>query len=102
MKLGDKSRCQSFFLHVPGAHRVQLAGDFTNWLEHPIDLHKQADGLWHVTLTLPASAQYYHFLVDGQWQEDPEACTRGDRPPAGFPFPAPHDEPSCANSGCLT
>ena len=101
MKPSDKSRSQSFFLHVPSAHRVQLAGDFTNWLEHPIDLHKQADGLWHVTLTLPASAQHYRFLVDGQWQEDPEACTREDRPPAASPLPTP-DEPPRADCGCVT
>lgn len=81
-------RRQSFFMHVPGAHRVQLAGDFTDWLEHPIDLHKQADGLWHITVILPVSEQHYRFLVDGQWQEDPECCTR--------------EEPKCEDPGCVT
>lgn len=101
MKPHDKFRSQSFFLHVPGAHRVQLAGDFTDWLEHPIDLHKQADGLWHITVTLPATAQRYRFLVDGQWQDDPECCTRGDGASADSPLPAP-DKPFCTNSGCVT
>jgi 1,4-alpha-glucan branching enzyme len=99
MKSGKKPRRQSFFMHVPGAHRVQLAGDFTDWLEHPIDLQKQSDGLWHVTLTLPTEAQCYRFLVDGQWQEDPECCTRG-QDPQEHPIFWNHTKPVCEDKGC--
>ena len=63
---------QVFFLAAPNATRVQLAGDFTGWEQKPIDLKRDMDGAWRVTVKLTPGHHFYRFLVDGQWQDDPE------------------------------
>ncbi|MGH7979003.1 MAG: isoamylase early set domain-containing protein [Limisphaerales bacterium] len=65
-------RIQNFFFHAPMAKSVQLVGDFTEWLDRPIDLHKGSEGTWWKTLRLETGTHQYRFLVDGQWRDDPE------------------------------
>jgi len=67
-----KLRIENFFYHAPTARTVQLAGDFTNWLERPINLRKGSQGTWWKAVRLKAGTHYYRFLVDGQWRDDPE------------------------------
>ncbi|MBU6411096.1 MAG: isoamylase early set domain-containing protein [Verrucomicrobia bacterium] len=59
---------------------VQLVGDFTQWQDRPINLHRNADGIWQTTVILPPGTHYYRFLVDGQWRDDPECPLRAPNP----------------------
>jgi 1,4-alpha-glucan branching enzyme len=68
-----ETKPQSFSCVNPDARSVQLVGDFTNWQEHPIPLHREATGEWHTAIRLAPGTHYYRFLVDGQWRDDP-AC----------------------------
>lgn len=65
-------RIQNFSYHAPTARNVQLVGDFTGWLERPINLRKTPEGTWWKAVRLEAGTHYYRFLVDGQWRDDLE------------------------------
>lgn len=67
---------QSFFFAAPAATSVQLAGDFTHWQKQPISMHKGADGIWRAKIELSPGTHHYRFLVDGEWQDDPECTVR--------------------------
>ena len=66
----------AFTLFAPDAHKVLLAGNFTDWDRAPISLKKQKNGLWKTSLELPTGAYQYRLLVDGQWRDDPDCPTR--------------------------
>lgn len=68
-------RTQMFSYAAPTAKSVQLAGDFTQWQQKPINLQKGPDGVWRTTVEIEPGLHPYRFLVDGQWCDDP-ACTR--------------------------
>jgi 1,4-alpha-glucan branching enzyme len=61
----------TFSVVAPQAQSVQVAGDFTDWQEAPIELKKFKDGVWKTTVSLEPGEYQYRFLVDGQWQDDP-------------------------------
>ena len=82
-KGGANSLAQTFSLLAPDALIVQLVGDFTQWQERPIDLQKDADGIWRATVKLPPGAHQYRFLVDGEWRDDPECTLRAPNPFGG-------------------
>jgi len=65
---------ESFTYFAPSAENVLLAGDFTDWEQHPVRLKKQNDGSWKATVPLEPGAHEYRFLVDGQWRDD-ETCS---------------------------
>lgn len=65
-------RAQTFSFRAPDASSVQLAGDFTQWQERPISLQKGTDGVWRANVELSPGTHHYRFIVDGQWQNDPE------------------------------
>ena len=67
---------QIFAIHAPAAITVQLAGDFTHWQEHPINLKKETGGVWRTEVTLPPGTHHYRFIVDGAWTDDPECTVR--------------------------
>jgi 1,4-alpha-glucan branching enzyme len=64
----------TFTYRAPLALNVQLAGDFTDWEKHPVNLRRQSEGLWQASVELEPGEHRYRFLVDGQWRDDPE-CT---------------------------
>lgn len=70
-----------FSLAAPGAKKVQLAADFTDWERAPLDLVSFADGYWSTIVPLPAGTYAYRFLVDGQWHDHPY----GETPDPQFP-----------------
>jgi 1,4-alpha-glucan branching enzyme len=82
-KGGVSGLAQTFSLFAPDASSVQLAGDFTQWQEHPINLQKDAAGIWRATVTLPPGTHHYRFLVDGEWRDDPECTLRAPNPFGG-------------------
>lgn len=67
-----RSRIQNFSYYAPAAKCVQLVGDFTNWLEQPINMRKGSEGSWWTAVRLEAGTHYYRFLLDGEWRNDPE------------------------------
>lgn len=73
-------RNQTFCLTAPAARSVQLVGDFTYWQQAPISMQKAPDGVWRATVQLTPGAHVYRFLVDGEWQDDPECKVRVSNP----------------------
>lgn len=66
----------TFSLVAPEAESVQLAGDFTDWQEAPIELKKFKGGVWKRTISLEPGEHQYRLLVDGKWQDDPNCVLR--------------------------
>lgn len=69
-----------FSFHAPGARSVQLAGDFTNWEQFPLDLMRSEDGTWFTFVPLAPGQYNYRFIVDGQWMDDPNSRQRIQNP----------------------
>lgn len=65
-----------FMARVSGAKEVLLAGDFSEWAEAAISLHKGPKDEWRTTLELEPGEYQYRLLVDGEWQNDPQAVKR--------------------------
>jgi 1,4-alpha-glucan branching enzyme len=80
--LTPNGRTRNFSLAAPEAATVQLVGDFTQWQQKPINMHKNPNGVWTAHVELPPGAHHYRFLVDGQWRDDP-ACARHAPNPYG-------------------
>lgn len=51
------------------AKNVKLAGDFSKW--NHIQMLKDSQGNWFVTLDLAVGKYAYKFVVDNQWIKDP-------------------------------
>ena len=62
---------QTFLFDAPEAREVKLAGDFTEWETNPIPMEKNEDGTWQATVDLAPGQYHYLFLVDGNWNDDP-------------------------------
>jgi hypothetical protein len=57
-------------LRVPGAHRVELAGDFTDW--RPVPLDPWREGAWRTVLTVAPGLHRLAIRVDGgPWRAPP-------------------------------
>lgn len=63
----------TFALVQPEARQVLLGGTFNNWSAEATPLDRLDDGRWQTRLTLAPGRHEYKFLVDGQWQPDPNA-----------------------------
>jgi hypothetical protein len=63
----------------PNAGTVVWAGEFNGWNASATPLVKDDQGVWSVTIALPAGEHQYKLVVDGQWVADPEnGATAGD------------------------
>jgi 1,4-alpha-glucan branching enzyme len=71
---------QMFAIKAPTAMSVQLVGEFTHWQKAPINLRKDADGVWRGVAELTPGTHHYRFLVDGEWRDDPECILRLPNP----------------------
>lgn len=71
---------QEFRYTAPTAMTVQLVGDFTGWGTAPVGLAKGKDGIWRGAVELAPGMHRYRFLVDGEWQDDPECTLRVPNP----------------------
>ena len=76
-------RPQSFAFTAPEAMSVQLVGDFTHWQQNPINMQKDPDGVWRISVELKPGTYHYRFLVDGQWRDDPECALYVPNPYGG-------------------
>jgi len=57
------------------AEKVAVAGSFNNW--EPVAMRKQKSGEYVRNIDLPVGTHEYKFIIDGNWQQDPEndACS---------------------------
>ena len=76
----QNGRRQTFSFNAPSATSVLLAGDFTHWGEHAVNMKQGGDGVWRATIDLEPGTHHYRFLVDGQWQDDPDCTVRVPNP----------------------
>ena len=63
-----------FTLSAPEAHTVSLLGDFNGWQADPHALKKDKKGDWKISINLTPGRYEYRFLVDGEWQNDPNCA----------------------------
>jgi 1,4-alpha-glucan branching enzyme len=61
---------------APGAEKVYVAGDFNNWRAGDLRLRRDSTGPWQIALSLAPGRYEYRFIVDGEWQDDPDAMAR--------------------------
>ncbi len=73
----------TFKLIAPDAQCVLLAGDFNSWDPEMHPLKKSSKGLWKKMVSLSPGRYEYRFVVDGQWQNDPECPTCSPNPFGG-------------------
>jgi hypothetical protein len=62
------------------AEKVFLVGDFNNWDASALPFQRMRDGVWRLTLDLPARRRYeFRYLIDGRWCTDYHAdgCMNG-------------------------
>lgn len=65
-----------FSLFAPEASQVHLAGDFNNWDPAAYPMRKFKKGIHTKKVKLEPGRYEYKFIVDGQWQADPENNNR--------------------------
>lgn len=65
----------SFKLSAPQAQAVQVAGCFNEWNPEAFRLKKAADGNWKGEVKLNPGRYEYRFVVDGRWENDPNAAS---------------------------
>ena len=70
-KQRTKKRKITFCLESPEAKQVFVAGDFNNWNTSSHPMKKTGNGSWNKTLLLRKGSYEYKFLVDDQWEIDP-------------------------------
>lgn len=75
-----KKRRVTFSLNAPQDQSVLVTGSFCDWQTHSRPLKKGPNGIWKAVLLLPPGRHEYRFLVDGQWQDDPECPERVSNP----------------------
>ncbi len=52
------------------ASSVEIAGDFNHWVAEPL-VRRNQDGLWQRVIPVELKTFCYKFIVDGEWQVDP-------------------------------
>ena len=67
-----KRRKVAFSLTSPDAKEVILMGDFNQWNPKKHAMKKDNNGVWKKTTLLFPGRYEYRFLVDNQWENDPE------------------------------
>lgn len=60
------------FQFAGNAERVRVAGSFTSWADAAVEMVKNANGIWQLTLSLkPGSYQYKFIVGENGWITDP-------------------------------
>ena len=62
-----------FKVEAPEAREVILCGSFNDWDAHSRHLKRGKKGIWTTSMALEPGTYEYRFMVDGQWQNDPDA-----------------------------
>ena len=74
----------NFNLDAPEAKEVILAGSFNEWDPSARALKCDKKGVWRTWLNLPAGQHQYRYIVNSQWQEDPNCDNRETNPFGSF------------------
>ncbi|MBT8407507.1 MAG: glycogen-binding domain-containing protein [Deltaproteobacteria bacterium] len=61
----------AFKLEAPEAKEAILVGDFNSWDLKKHTMKKDKKGRWTKMVTLAPGGYEYKFLIDGEWQNDP-------------------------------
>lgn len=61
----------TFTVEAPAAARVQLAGDFNGWTPEGTEMEAVGE-VWRKTLKLAPGRYRYRYVIDGEWQKDPQ------------------------------
>lgn len=62
----------TFNVYAPDAQTVHIAGNFTNWAESPMRMHRRDGGWWSIVLRFPRGNYEYKYIIDGEnWITDP-------------------------------
>jgi alpha-amylase/alpha-mannosidase (GH57 family) len=61
-----------FTFEAPDANEVYVAGEFNGWSPTADLMTKGDDGIWRIILPVGPGRYEYKFVVDGNWQEDPQ------------------------------
>jgi 1,4-alpha-glucan branching enzyme len=74
-KKNPKLMKTEFNLSAPQATSVLIAGNFNQWnlSAHPLKQDKK--GVWKISIALGPGRYEYRFLVDGDWQNDPNCSS---------------------------
>ena len=68
-----------FSFYAPAAKHVSIAGSFNQWSTDADPLvGPDRNGLWGISLPLPAGRYEYLFFVDEEWKLDPETPSVDD------------------------
>jgi hypothetical protein len=59
-------------LTKPSARKACIAGSFNDWNPCATPMLPLGDGKWAKELMLPPGRYEYRFVVDGQWEDDPQ------------------------------
>jgi len=73
-KQKSKNRRATFSITLSDAKKVYLAGTFNNWNPKKHPMHQKENGTWEKNVMIPPGMYEYKFLVDGQWENDPQNC----------------------------
>ncbi|RKE02066.1 pentapeptide repeat-containing protein [Marinifilum flexuosum] len=65
-----KSKTILFAFEAPEGSKVEIAGDFTNWLEAPLKLHDKGDGVYERKISFKRSGTFqYKYRINEEWVE---------------------------------
>jgi chromosome partitioning protein len=72
----------TFTLEAPDAVRVQLAGEFNGWTPEGSEMESVGQ-VWKKTLKLAPGRYRYRYVIDGEWQKDPQNAVVEQSPYGG-------------------
>ena len=53
------------------ADKIFLCAEFNDWHETELPMRQERDGVWRITVDLPANKQFaFRYIVDGHWRTD--------------------------------
>ena len=70
--LGLSKKVVTFTLDAPKANSVFIAGDFNQWRLDDKSRMRTSEGRWTKRFQLIPGSYRYRFVIDGQWQHDPD------------------------------
>lgn len=67
-----KRRRVTFSFETSDAKEVVLMGNFNHWNAKKHPMKSNGNRMWNKSVMIPPGRYEYKFLVDGQWEEDPQ------------------------------
>ncbi|MCC5878128.1 MAG: hypothetical protein JJU11_18060 [Candidatus Sumerlaeia bacterium] len=73
-----EGRTVTFIVYNAEARNIAVAGTFNNWNQLTMYRNPSDRNMWGVRYELPPGRYMYKYIVDGEWQVDPENYTPVD------------------------